>query len=162
MRFFFPPRERWTKTARNLISNFLVMTMNTDYSDTLWLPQRNRPQLKRWWNGFILFWWWVPKSMYLTKFTERVILGICVLSHIQLFAASWTAAHLAPLIPEFSRQEYHSGLPFPPPGDLPHPEIHKLYFTNPDLPLSLSLSLSLTHTHTHTHTHSLRIIILQI
>ena len=100
--------------------------------------------------------------MYLTKFTERVILGICVLSHIQLFAASWTAAHLAPLIPEFSRQEYHSGLPFPPPGDLPHPEIHKLYFTNPDLPLSLSLSLSLTHTHTHTHTHSLRIIILQI
>ena len=28
-------------------------------------------------------------------------------------------AHQAPLPMEFSRQEYWSGLPFPPPGDLP-------------------------------------------
>ena len=31
----------------------------------------------------------------------------------------WTVAHLAPLSLEFSRQEYRSGLPFPPPGDRP-------------------------------------------
>ena len=30
-------------------------------------------------------------------------------------------AHQAPLSMEFSRQEYCSGLPFPPPGDLPDP-----------------------------------------
>ena len=30
-------------------------------------------------------------------------------------------AHKAPLSMEFSRQEYWSGLPFPPPGDLPNP-----------------------------------------
>ena len=35
----------------------------------------------------------------------------------------WTVAHQAPLSVEFSRQEYWSGLPFPPPGDLPHPGI---------------------------------------
>ena len=29
----------------------------------------------------------------------------------------------APLSTEFFRQEYWSGLPFPPPGDLPNPEI---------------------------------------
>ena len=29
----------------------------------------------------------------------------------------------APLPMEFSRQEYWSGLPFPPPGDLPNPGI---------------------------------------
>ena len=29
--------------------------------------------------------------------------------------------HQAPLSMEFSRQEYWSGLPFPPPGDLPDP-----------------------------------------
>ena len=34
-----------------------------------------------------------------------------------------TVAHHAPLSTEFSRQEYWSGLPFPPPGDLPIPEI---------------------------------------
>ena len=34
-----------------------------------------------------------------------------------------TAARQAPLSMEFSRQEYWSGLPFPSPGDLPHPGI---------------------------------------
>ena len=35
----------------------------------------------------------------------------------------WTVAHQASLSMEFSRQEYRSGLPFPPPGDLPDPGI---------------------------------------
>ena len=34
---------------------------------------------------------------------------------------SWTVARLAPLVIEFSRQEYWSGLPFPSPRDLPDP-----------------------------------------
>ena len=42
-----------------------------------------------------------------------------MLSHVQLFAASWTVAQQSPLSMEFSRQEYWSGLPFPSPGDLP-------------------------------------------
>ena len=46
-----------------------------------------------------------------------------LLSHVQLFAASWTVAYQAPLFMEFSRQEYWSGLPFPSPGDLPDPGI---------------------------------------
>ena len=33
----------------------------------------------------------------------------------------WTVAHQAPLFMGFPRQEYWSGFPFPPPGDLPHP-----------------------------------------
>ena len=33
----------------------------------------------------------------------------------------WIVAGQAPLSMEFSRQEYWSGLPFPPPGDLPDP-----------------------------------------
>ena len=45
---------------------------------------------------------------------------MCVLSHVQLFVASWTAAHQAPPFIGFSRQEYWSGLPCPPPGDLPN------------------------------------------
>ena len=35
----------------------------------------------------------------------------------------WTVAHQAPLSMGFSRQEYWSGLPFPPPEDLPDPGI---------------------------------------
>ena len=37
------------------------------------------------------------------------------LSCDQLFAVPWTVAHQAPLSVGFSRQEYWSGLPFPPP-----------------------------------------------
>ena len=41
------------------------------------------------------------------------------LSHVQLFATPWSVALQAPLSMGFSRQEYWSGLPCPPPGDLP-------------------------------------------
>ena len=46
-----------------------------------------------------------------------------LLSCVQFFETPWTAAHQAPLSMEFSRQKYWSGLPFPPPGDLPDPGI---------------------------------------
>ena len=36
-----------------------------------------------------------------------------------LFVTLWTVAHQAPLFMGFPRQEYWSGWPFPPPGDLP-------------------------------------------
>ena len=35
----------------------------------------------------------------------------------------WTVAYQTPPSMGFSRQEYWSGLPFPPPGDLPNPGI---------------------------------------
>ena len=44
-------------------------------------------------------------------------------SHVQLFATPWTIACQAPLSMGFSRQEYWSGLPSPPPEDLPNPGI---------------------------------------
>ena len=44
-------------------------------------------------------------------------------SHVQLFVTPWTKACQAPLSMDSSRQQYWSGLPFPPPGDLPDPGI---------------------------------------
>jgi len=35
----------------------------------------------------------------------------------------WTVAHQGPSYMKFLRQEYWSGVPFPPPGDLPNPGI---------------------------------------
>ena len=51
-------------------------------------------------------------------------LHVDVLSHfsrVRLCATLWTAAHQAPLSMGFFRQEYWSGLPCPPPGDLLNP-----------------------------------------
>ena len=42
------------------------------------------------------------------------------------FACPWTVAHQAPLSKGFSRQEYWSGLPCLPPGDLPDPGIERV------------------------------------
>ena len=42
-------------------------------------------------------------------------------SHVRLFVTPWTAALQPPLCIGFSRQEYWSGLPCPPPGGLPNP-----------------------------------------
>ena len=47
-----------------------------------------------------------------------VCVCVCILSHVQLFASQWTAAHQAPLSMEFSRQEYWSSFPVPSPRDL--------------------------------------------
>ena len=48
-------------------------------------------------------------------------------------AKPWIAACQAPLSMEFSRQEYWSGLPFPPPGDLPSPGIEAASLASPAL-----------------------------
>ena len=46
-----------------------------------------------------------------------------LLSRVWLFATPWTVTYQAPPSMGFSRQEYWSGWPFPPPGDLPNPGI---------------------------------------
>ena len=48
-----------------------------------------------------------------------LIVSVCVCSVTSNPATSWLVARQAPLSMGFPRQEYWSGLPFPPPGDLP-------------------------------------------
>ena len=47
---------------------------------------------------------------------------MCVCS-VSLFVSPWSIACQFPLSREFFRQEYWSGLPFPPPGNLLNPGI---------------------------------------
>ena len=55
------------------------------------------------------------------------------LNCVWLFPTPWTVAHQAPLPMGFPRQEYWSGLPFPPPGDLSHSEIKPTSLMSPAL-----------------------------
>ena len=78
----------------------------------------------------------------------------CCYRGVQLFVTPWTVGHQAPLSMGFSRQEYWSGLPCPPPGDLPYPGpdwhlLCVLHWQVGSLPLSLlgspkSIALSLS------------------
>ena len=59
---------------------------------------------------------------------------VCMLScfsRVQLFVTLWTVAHQAPLSLGFSRQEYWSGLPCPPPGDLLDPGVKPMSLMSP-------------------------------
>ena len=61
---------------------------------------------------------------------------LCALSqfsHVRLFATLWTVAQQAPPSMGFFRQEYWSGFPFPPPGDLPDPGIEPVSLMSPAL-----------------------------
>ena len=96
---------------------------------------------------------WTPSSFIDFLFTfcfpfllccyriRKLCLRACMLSrfhHVQLSVTPGTVAHQVLPSTGFSRQEYWSGLPCPPPGDLPNPGIE---FASPawqvdSLPLS--------------------------
>ena len=66
----------------------------------------------------------------MVKSTTRVLSCFC---HVLLCATLWTVAHQVLLSMGFSRQEYYSGLPCPPVGDLPDPGIKPTSLTFPAL-----------------------------
>ena len=92
--------------------------------------------------GFLVHWKLLfesclhPRSLsstFMSPFLLKVVilwakawLCVCMLnhfSHVQFFATLSTAGCRTPLSMGFSRQEYWSGLPCPPPGGLPNPGI---------------------------------------
>ena len=86
--------------------------------------------------------------------SEQRIYTLCscvfVLSHfcpVWLFVAPWTVARQAPLSMGLSRQEYCSGLPWPSPGDLPHPGIKLASLTSPALAGGFFTTSAMWETH---------------
>ena len=56
---------------------------------------------------------------------------VCMCAVVSDSATPWTVTHRAPLSMGFSRQKYWSGLPCPPPGDLPDPRIELVSLKSP-------------------------------
>ena len=88
--------------------------------------------LTLWDYSHVIFSFWISftkmcskQLLILYNFSKFGILFVCAqsLSHVQLFATLRTIACQTPLSMRFSSQEYWSGVPFPPPGDLPKPGI---------------------------------------
>ena len=62
--------------------------------------------------------------MEMNSQSNHVVGGVALVAKLcWTLATPWTVAGQAPLSVGFSQQEYWSGLPFPPPGDLPNPGI---------------------------------------
>ena len=69
-------------------------------------------------------------KQFATKVLTQILCGVlykvilCAQTRgVQLSATPWTVARQAPLSMRFSLQEYGSGVPFPPPGDLPRDQM---------------------------------------
>ena len=79
--------------------------------------------------------------------TPGTLVPVLVISHesYPTLATPWAAAHQAPLPMGFFRQEHWSCLPFPPPGDLPNPEVE------PTAPVLQANSFPLSHQGIHWH-----------
>ena len=88
-------------------------------------------QIPLWCFTYLVVWPLCRAGPCLRKFQYSHVLSC--FSHVRLFAIPWTVAHQAPLSMGFSRQEYWSGLPFPPPGDLPDPGIELASLLSPAL-----------------------------
>ena len=76
------------------------------------------------------------------KWVESVLCCAQSLSHVWLSATLWTIARQGPLPMEFSRQEYCSGFPCPPPGESSDPRIEPMSPLSPALQAD---SLPLSH-----------------
>ena len=89
-------------------------------------------------NIFYFYWSVIDLQCYFQAHMMVSWLHTCGCSRSCLtLVTPWSAAHQAPLSMEFSRQEYWSGWPFPPPEDLPNPGIE---LESPALQVDLALS----------------------
>ena len=118
-----------------------------------------RVPLWDWSKPFSLYYWYIA-NLHGSDFLSfppsllpcQVFLGLlllfscCVPTCVSLFVTLWTAARQAPLTMGFSSQEYWSGLPCPPPGDLPDPGTDPMPLTTePRQHLDFSRRILSTH-----------------
>ena len=87
------------------------------------------------WSCILVLVWLVNwKDPYLIMCSYLPILCVCVCSVVcDPLWVSWAVAHQAPLSMGCPRQEYWSGFPFPPPGDLLDPENEPTSLASPAL-----------------------------
>ena len=124
-----------------MVFNFLTTTMEAEDKKVFWRKISSNQKFCTQSNkqsAFSFFDIGVSKNFFSTHpFPGSCCrMRACVLSHfsrIQFFVTLWTVAYQSPLSMGFSRQEYWSGLPCFPPGDLPDPGIEPAYLKSPAL-----------------------------
>ena len=82
---------------------------------------------------------------------DKLMCALSHFSHVWFCATLWTIASQAPLSMGFSRQECWSGLPRPPPGDLPDPGIKPASLTSPALASGFYITGATWEALSHTH-----------
>ena len=119
----------WTEDPGGLLSMESDMTQQLNTDEPI-IRSRARRQIATWKN-YIQF---IIQTYIICNHANAQLLQSCL--------TPCTAAHQAPLSVGFSRQEYWSGLPCPPPGNCLNPRIN---FASPMSSVLLVDSLPLNH-----------------
>ena len=115
--------------TRGCLAASLVSTHRCQQHLQLWHPKMS-PDIAKYPAGGRITW---VKTTAIDPILFLNCACATLLSCVWLFATPWAVVHQAPLSMGFSREQYWSGLPFPPPGDLSIPE------TEPASPVSPAL-----------------------
>ena len=119
---------------------------------------------------FILVYYYSTKFMavmWVINWAEKIVciytilhglryirVSACMLScfnHVQFFVILWTVAHQGPLSIGFSRQQYWSVLPCPPPRDLSDPRLEPVSPAAPALQVDFLTTETLRMPHIHVY-----------
>ena len=116
----------WNLRTEIYITVFILLTtlfLTTSYNSCP--PPRPHFFLSFIWKCLLRWWLWPLQGViHFSWVSSMYIWDICMYTQSCLtFWNLWTVAQQARLSMEFFQQEYWSGLPFPPPGDLPDPGI---------------------------------------
>ena len=115
-----PWRREWQPTPVFLPGEFYGQRSLVSYS-----PRGHKRVRHDWATNTFTFTHTTPPTLHLHSVTRDICLS-CVLSHFSCICLCNPRDYIAcqaPLSMGFSRQEYWSGLPCPPPGGLPDPGI---------------------------------------
>ena len=109
------------RKANNLFPGMWILTQSKSLVP-LWISSSSP-----WLGGVSASLSWETGIRHLHKQSVHVLIHF---GRVKLFATLWTIAYQALLSMGFSRQEYWSGWPCPPPGDLPNPGIKPMSLTS--------------------------------
>ena len=108
-----------------MVGSSLVLFGELYYSQNLWELQKELLHLISLFWYYCAVWTTLPwgQGNGISRVPARSIPDYTYVCRCLVFATLWAVAHQAPLSMGFSRQEHWSGLPCPPPDDLPDPGI---------------------------------------
>ena len=112
-------REAWCVEVHGVEKSWTRLSDWTEMSSLFWHSLSNTFSSVIYENMFSYF---LPFRHFSTPLPLCGGGGLVTQSYLTLMTP-WTVVYQAPLSMGFSRQEYWSGLLWPPPGDLPDPEI---------------------------------------
>ena len=132
--FHFPPWRYRTNRPPGFCFSVPTELIKNNISryNSFWVLKYHTRVTGVWGSGMLLCYWQANHILKIklldvgSSMCQNIVWSV---TQLCLFATPWTVSCQGPLSMGFSRQGYRSGLPCPPPGDLPSPRTEPISST---------------------------------